>query len=177
MADLWARLVIQPSLDLVGPEYYEMFIFVAATQMLHLVTFWTHSLIYIIIDMNPTYFTYLRRWKSQPDVFITTEQQMKAIKVALFNQAFVNIPFALVTFYLFKWRGVQFDAESFPTALNILRDFVVFAIVEEIGFYYGHRISHHPTLYARIHKVLVLYCTCKLLSWYFLQLLTYSYDC
>ena len=111
------------------------------------------SLIYLAIDMYPERFQSLRRWKSQPDVVITRAQIGKAVRVALINQFTVNIVFAVVFYLLIQWRGLRLDAAQFPSALTVLRDFAVFLACEEVGFYYGHRLSHHPRLYASIHKV------------------------
>ena len=113
------------------------------------------SFIYLMIDMYPDTFSFVRKWKSQPEVFITNEQIKKAVHVALFNQMFVNMPFALVSYYLFKQRGLQLDPASFPAVSTVLRDFLVFMVFEEIGFYYGHRAGHSSVLYARIHKVCI----------------------
>jgi len=30
---------------------------------------------------------------------------------------------------------------------------VAFLLVEEIGFYYGHRLAHHPSIYGAVHKI------------------------
>ena len=43
--------------------------------------------------------------------------------------------------------------EPFPKASIVLRDLLVFLVIEEIGFYYGHRLMHHPVLYKRFHKM------------------------
>ena len=152
-AELWVHYVLEPCTSLTGPEYRDIALFVVGSQLLHLCTFWVHSLVYIAIDMNPKLFPNLRRWKTQPDVYITRDQLWKAVTTALFNQMFVNIPFAFVSYVLFSWRGLTIEAEDLPSAGTLLRHFVVFAIVEEIGFYYGHRTCHHPSLYAPIHKV------------------------
>lgn len=118
------------------------------------------SLIYLAIDAYPAHFKSLRKWKSQPDVVITGAQIWKAVRVALINQFTVNIVFAIISFTLFKLRGLGVTPAQLPSAGIMLRDFVVFLAVEEIGFYYGHRLSHHPSLYARIHKACALNDKC-----------------
>ena len=152
-AELWDQLVLTPVTQLVGADYAPFFLFVFGTQSLHMFTFWLHSGLYLALDMYPTYFKNLRKWKSQPDVFITKLQIQKAVKVALFNQFVVNIFMAVTFYFLFKWRGLHIDTATFPTGLTLLQDFVVYVAVEEVGFYYGHRIMHHPMLYAPIHKM------------------------
>lgn len=37
-------------------------------------------------------------------------------------------------------------------SLTFLGSMVIFLLVEEVGFYYGHRLAHHPSLYSWVHK-------------------------
>lgn len=42
---------------------------------------------------------------------------------------------------------------GFPGGLEILRDVIVFVIVEEILFFYSHWAFHSPFLYSKFHKI------------------------
>ena len=54
---------------------------------------------------------------------------------------------------LFSLVDQQFAASELPTFHWVLVEFCVFIIVEELGFYYVHRLLHHRSLYKHIHKV------------------------
>ncbi|XP_052059240.1 fatty acid hydroxylase domain-containing protein 2-like [Mytilus californianus] len=58
----------------------------------------------------------------------------------------------LFGFYLMKWRGCAISGEM-PSFAWILLELTVFSLVEEIGFYYSHRLMHHPRLYKYFHKL------------------------
>ena len=45
----------------------------------------------------------------------------------------------------------EFSLESWPTTFEIVWQFLLFLIVEDTLFYWGHRMLHHPKLYW-IHK-------------------------
>uniref|UniRef100_A0A8R1HYK7 Fatty acid hydroxylase domain-containing protein n=1 Tax=Caenorhabditis japonica TaxID=281687 RepID=A0A8R1HYK7_CAEJA len=49
------------------------------------------------------------------------------------------------------WLGASFEA-PLPSGWIILRDVLVSILCEEIGFYYTHRLFHHPKIYKYIHK-------------------------
>ena len=53
----------------------------------------------------------------------------------------------------FSFVDQQFAASELPTFHWVLVEFCVFIIVEELGFYYVHRLLHHRSLYKHIHKV------------------------
>ncbi|XP_022342671.2 fatty acid hydroxylase domain-containing protein 2-like [Crassostrea virginica] len=67
------------------------------------------------------------------------------------NSTVVLLPGAVVFYFLLRWRGadLSFTPPSLPTFLFQMSGFV---LIEEIGFYYGHRLLHTPYLYKRIHK-------------------------
>ena len=133
-------------------DYTGIVLFVIGSQLLHMVTFWSHCIPLAIIDLNPQYFKWFARWKTQQGVHVTPAKYKRAIEMALFNQFFVNIPYALFAYFLFKWRGFDYSSDTFPTVGRILFDFVGFIVVEEIAFYYGHLWMHLPQYYSTYHK-------------------------
>ena len=62
----------------------------------------------------------------------------KALKLCGFNITVVSVLFNIVTWPVMEWRGCEagYDLPSFTTTVWHLFCFIV---VEEIGFYYGHR--------------------------------------
>ncbi len=62
----------------------------------------------------------------------------KALKVCVFNTTVVGGTFNVLTSPLMEWRGceVGYQLPSLPTTLWHL---FCYLVIEEIGFYYGHR--------------------------------------
>lgn len=61
-------------------------------------------------------------------------------------------PFYLFVHQLSLWRGCDFGPHL-PTFPRVVFELIAFVCIEEIFFYYGHRLMHTPLLYKRIHKI------------------------
>ncbi|XP_063673827.1 fatty acid hydroxylase domain-containing protein 2-like [Bolinopsis microptera] len=86
--------------------------------------------------------------KNQP---VDRKRLWSCIRTAAFNLGVVSPVFTLVFYKASQWNG-SYHKGDLPTFNRFLLEFLVFNIVEEIFFYYSHRILHHPKLYARFHK-------------------------
>jgi methylsterol monooxygenase len=65
--------------------------------------------------------------------------------VCLFNQLCINFPLAYVGWkYTDVSSKMSTHPDDIPTFNAFLKMMAVIAIVEEIGFYYGHRLFHQP---------------------------------
>ncbi|OXB76148.1 UNVERIFIED_CONTAM: hypothetical protein H355_016726, partial [Colinus virginianus] len=82
---------------------------------------------------------------------VDTQKLRQAINTALFNQFFVSFPMLVPMFYVMKWWGSTFSKEL-PTFQWFLVELSIFTLIEEILFYYSHRLVHLPLLYKHIHK-------------------------
>ncbi|XP_035683076.1 fatty acid hydroxylase domain-containing protein 2-like [Branchiostoma floridae] len=95
----------------------------------------------------------LVKYKIQPDV------NAPPVEPAILRKVALQLPItALVTFVaiclawpILMWRGCDYGREL-PSFWNVLVDFPALMLGEEAGFYFSHRILHHPYLYKRIHK-------------------------
>ncbi|KAF9182738.1 Chromosome 5 4 [Haplosporangium sp. Z 11] len=96
------------------------------------------------------------RYKIQPLKVPTWDWYTKALWVVLQNQFLVGVPTGLLLYKLMEWRGNPIGMEL-PTVMDLAKESIGFLIIEEIGFYYGHRLLHHPRLYKKIHKQHHLY--------------------
>ncbi|KAF9581738.1 hypothetical protein BGW38_001137 [Lunasporangiospora selenospora] len=91
------------------------------------------------------------RYKIQPQKVPTWDWYTDAFWVALQNQFLVGAPAGLLLYKALEWRGNPIGMEL-PTIWDLARESIGFLIIEELGFYYGHRLLHHPRLYKRFHK-------------------------
>lgn len=66
----------------------------------------------------------------------------------VFNQTIIQIPLSIIVYPAF--RGMV-DA-PIPNLDQAVMQLAVFVLMEEIFFYYGHRLMHSPFWYKRIHK-------------------------
>lgn len=114
--------------------------------------FWSFGgiLSYMAVTGRPAF---LMKYRIQDEKPIEWSKLTKAIKVCLFNQFVVGFLLTIVGHPIVKWRGCSFTAEELPTFQWVLLEISVFILVEEIGFYYSHRLAHHPRLYKHIHKI------------------------
>ncbi|KAG0236681.1 Chromosome 5 4 [Mortierella sp. GBA43] len=96
------------------------------------------------------------RYKIQPLKVPTWEWYTRALWVVLQNQFLVGVPTGVLLYMLMEWRGNPIGMEL-PTLWDVAKESIGFLIIEEAGFYYGHRLLHHPRFYKRIHKQHHLY--------------------
>jgi len=75
-----------------------------------------------------------------------------AVVRVIFNQTVVGLPISIVVYHLMQWRGCSFGPEL-PTFTRTVCEVFVFTWVEEFGFYYSHRLLHHPLIYKHVHKI------------------------
>jgi len=123
------------------------------TQAISIAAFWLPGLFFIFMDLT-LWPSFLRKYKVQPgqNEPLTLKDLIKVIKQVLFNQFVVNIPFSVAFFYLNpKLYGPE-RFEVLPSLSKFVTDIAICILIYEFGFYYTHRISHHPWLYKRVHK-------------------------
>ncbi|XP_043218286.1 fatty acid hydroxylase domain-containing protein 2-like isoform X1 [Amphibalanus amphitrite] len=122
------------------------------TPALGLAVFWSAGIVYILMDVTLRPET-LRRYKIQPGTNepVDTYRLLQAIFWVLFNQTVVGLPCMLVFYKLLELRGFDTGREL-PTFHWVLLEIAVCLLVEEVAFYYSHRLLHSPRLYKKIHK-------------------------
>ena len=76
----------------------------------------------------------------------------KAIRTVLVNQFIIGIPAQFINYLTMQQRGCTYLPEDLPTFKQIMFELAIFGVVEEIGFYYSHRMVHLPFFYKHIHK-------------------------
>ncbi|OQS07099.1 fatty acid hydroxylase domain-containing protein 2 isoform X2 [Thraustotheca clavata] len=148
----------------INDQYGEV---VAIMGSVTFVVFWVYSCIMMVIDATKP--KWVMRYKIQPDKSVSNEMTWKGVKIAMRNHVFVSIPMSFVWFnYVLPARGASASAELPPLSI-VVRDLLVFLVIEEIMFYYSHRLLHTKPFYVRFHKlhheftapigVVSIYCT------------------
>lgn len=125
----------------------------AGTTLVTTVSFWIPNVFLLAMDLTgqPKALT---RFKVQPDknVPLSVDKLKRLLPSILVNQLVVGQALLAVLLVAMQYRGCSFLYEELPSVWRILSEILVFAIIEEIGFYYAHRLFHQPALYKRYHK-------------------------
>ncbi|XP_064608320.1 fatty acid hydroxylase domain-containing protein 2-like [Liolophura sinensis] len=131
----------------------DVFIGIWGTLGFTTAVFWLANLLFLLIDITGKPAA-LIKYKIQQDknIPVPFPKLMKAVQQVLFNQIILGIPFSYVAYQVMQWRGCSHKAEDLPTFQWVLLEMFVFSLVEEICFYYTHRLFHHPRVYKYIHK-------------------------
>ena len=121
-------------------NFSEFSIGVFGTCLVSFISYWFFNSLFYTVDHfeGPRW---LYQYKVQPKEHVDPVMLKKAIKQVLFNLTFVTFFIAVVNYYAMKWRGSSFSPFELPSLYQILRDFAVSALVNEVGFYYTHRFD------------------------------------
>lgn len=131
----------------------EFLISVLGTNVVSFSVFWLFNALYLLVDL-----TGRPKWALQFKIQDGSNQPLdrkklyRAVKLVLFNQIVVGGLVSIFLHPVYRWRGCSFGPEL-PSFQWVLFEIAIFTLVEEVGFYYSHRLFHHPRIYRHIHKI------------------------
>lgn len=142
----WNRVI-----DLTGENPFV--VYVIGTTVWSMGFYWFIGGLYLLMDLTLSPQA-LRKYKVQPETNEPVDKAalFDAIKVILSNQIFVGVPMTIISFYLKKRKGFPEDFRAVPSFDKVFLDLLVCILVDEIGFYYSHRLFHNKFFYKNIHK-------------------------
>lgn len=139
-------------IDVIGENRFN--VYVTYTTIFSFAVYWIFGGLFTFMDysLSPKA---LRKYKVQPEINepVDKKELINAIKLVLFNQAFVGIPLAFVSYYLKKLKGFPENFREVPSFEKVVLDLAVCILVDEIGFYYSHRLFHKKFFYQHVHKI------------------------
>lgn len=124
---------------------------ITGTMVVTSIVFWLSNLPFILLDVFG-FPAWLLKYKVQDEKQVELPQFLKTLRRVLFNQFIIGIPFSIGVYYMMALRGCEMGGEL-PTFTWVMLEIIVHTLVEEVFFYYTHRLFHHPKLYRHIHKI------------------------
>ncbi|XP_061755081.1 fatty acid hydroxylase domain-containing protein 2 isoform X2 [Nerophis ophidion] len=147
--DFWQNLWSKLSATFEG---HNEALFYMGTMLVPTVVFWGFNALLLLVDTTgrPAFIT---RYRVQVDKNnpVDPAKLRQALKTVLFNHLFISGPMVVVAYHLTSWRGDPCGPQL-PTFHWALIELAFFSILEEVFFYYSHRLFHHPSLYKHFHK-------------------------
>ncbi|CAL1289040.1 unnamed protein product [Larinioides sclopetarius] len=114
--------------------------------------YWIPGLCFTFIDLTgrPAFILKYRIQENSPYP-VPFNRVIKAFALVVFNQTVVLFVIMFCFYHVMVWRGFE-KGETLPTFQRLMLELGFFIIIEEILFYYSHRLLHHSSIYKYIHK-------------------------
>ena len=126
--------------------YGKQNIYLSGLFILHIISYWIISFIFYYIDKKK----FFQKYKIQNNTK-NNKNIKNVIKQVIFNQL-VSIFIAILFYKLYEFNNFPTSYNEIPSNITIIYHFIIFLLIEEIGFYYTHRLCHYSYFYKYIHK-------------------------
>jgi len=116
-------------------------------------TFWIVGGLFLVVDLTGKP-QCIARYKVQEGKNMPIDRQnlQKVLKTVAINNLLLSALSSYPIFCSQKRFGCSFTVDTLPHIGIIVKDIIVATMVQEIIFYYSHRLFHHPALYGLIHR-------------------------
>ena len=122
---------------------------VIVTWCLNTIWFWTLNSVLIWVDYNNP-----ERWikykiQDGTNIPLNMNDFWKVIRIVLLNQFYA----LLFNFIAYSFSSYFIHTGKLPSFNHLIYELFFFMVIEEIFFYYGHRLLHSKLFYGAIHKI------------------------
>lgn len=93
-----------------------------------------------------------RAWPWEKDAAAWQVQLRKSLKSILRWIVVFNPLLILIDHFVMDDLQMQMTMDNWPSSLTVIKQVVFFMVMEDLLFYWSHRLLHHPRLYPHIHK-------------------------